>query len=118
MDGYIMLEVGEVGDLVVILFFLDVIRRGKNLVSLCCLSCLIFRRTLLINFFAIVIHFANEFVFNSGNSVISFTNHLDYSCGVPCLDVVGSIYCCLSGRLHGSGYNNFSIRINAVLSLV
>ena len=50
MDGYIMLEVGEVGDLVVILFFLDVIRRGKNLVSLCCLSCLIFSVSCSYNF--------------------------------------------------------------------
>ena len=68
MDGCIMLGVGGVGgvgNLVVILFFLDVIWRGKNLLSLCCLSCLIFRRTYRITFFAIAIHFANGFVFMS-----------------------------------------------------
>ena len=102
----------------VILFFLDVVWRGKNVASLCYLSCLIFRWIDLITFFAIAIHFANEFVFNSENFVISFANHLDCSFGEPCLDVVGSVYCYLSGRLHGLGYNNFSIRINTILSLV
>ena len=82
MDGYIMLEVGEVGDLVVILFFLDVIRRGKNLVRLCYLSCLIFRLADRITFFAIAINFSNELIFNSENSVISFANHLDCSWGM------------------------------------
>ena len=79
MDGYIMWGVGEVGYLVVISFFIDVIWRGKKLVSLCCLSCLIFRRGDRTTFFAIAIHFANEFVFNSENSIISISNHLDCS---------------------------------------
>ena len=40
MGGCIMLEVGGVDDSLGILFFLDVIWRGKNSVSLCCL-CLV-----------------------------------------------------------------------------
>ena len=82
MDGCFMLEVGGVVGSVVLLFFLEVIWRGKNLVSLCCLSCRIFRRADRITFFAIVIHFANDFLFNSANSLISFANHLDGSCGI------------------------------------
>ena len=38
--------------------------------------------------FAIVIHFTNEFVFNSENFMMSFANHLDCSYGM-------SLACCL-----------------------
>ena len=46
------------------------------------MSCLILRQAERIKFFAIVIHFTNEFVFNSENFVMSFANHLDCSDGM------------------------------------
>jgi len=67
---------------VVLLLLLGVGLREKNLASLCCLSYRILRRDERINFFAIVIHFANKFTFNSENSVISFANHLACSNGM------------------------------------
>ena len=73
--------------MVVLLLLLGVVLRENNLVSLCYLSCRILRRDECITFFAIVIHFANEFIFNSENSVISFANHLDCSNGM-------SLACC------------------------
>ena len=68
--------------MVVLLLLLGVVLRGKHLVNLCCLSCCILRREDLITFFVIVIHFANEFMFNSENFVISFANHLACSNGM------------------------------------
>ena len=50
--------------------------------SLLLMSCRIFRRADRMTSFAIVIYFAKKFVFNSENSVISFANHLDGSCGM------------------------------------
>ena len=82
IDVCFILKVCEVGDSVVILLFLEVIWRGKNLVKLCCLSCCIFRRENRLYVFATVIYFDNEVVFNSANSVISFANHLDGSSGI------------------------------------
>ena len=62
--------------MVVLLLLFSVVLREKNLMSFCCLSCRILRREERITFFAIVIHFANEFILNSENSVISFANYL------------------------------------------
>ena len=73
--------------MVVLLLFLSVVLREKNLVSLFYLSCRSLRRDERITFFAIVIHFDNEFTFNSKNSVISFANHL------ACLNGM-SLACC------------------------
>ena len=87
MDGWIILIVSRVDEVVVLLLLFGVILREKNLVSICCLSCLILRREERITLFAIVIHFANEFIFNSENSVISFANHLVCSNGM-------SLACC------------------------
>ena len=88
--------------------------------SLLLMSCRIFRRADRMTSFAIVIYFAKKFVFNSENSVISFANHLDGSCGrclyhtvggwrlrEASLGVVGSVDCWLSELLLWSGYNNF-----------
>ena len=67
MDGCSILGLGRVDELVVLLLLIGMIWREKNLMSRCCLSCLIFRREERVHCFAIVIHFANEFVFNLEN---------------------------------------------------
>lgn len=79
MDTCSSLGFGRVDGVTVLLHSSGMIWREKNLASLCCLSCLILRRAERITFFVIIIHFANDFVFNSGNSIMFFTNHLNCS---------------------------------------
>ena len=72
-DGCFILEVGGVGDSVVILLFLEVIWRGENLVNIYCLFCRIFRLANRITFLLLQ---------SSANLKISFANHFDGSCGI------------------------------------
>ena len=87
MDGWSILIFGRVDEVMVMLLLFDVILREKNLVKSYCLSCLILRREERITFCAIMIHFVNDFMFNSENYVMSFANHLACSNGM-------SLVCC------------------------
>ena len=79
IDGCVIVGADGVDELLIRWLFLDVGLRERNLVSIFCLSCLIFWRADRISFFAIAIHLANEFVFNFENYAMSFSNHLECS---------------------------------------
>ena len=130
MDGSFILEVDGVDDSMVILLFLEVIWRGKNLVSICCLSYRIFPRADC-NFFLLrqSILLMNLYLnlqirlYRLRTIWMVRVKYLYHAVGgyrlhESSLGVVGSHFCCRLDLPLGSYYSNVSIQLGVLLSLV